>query len=103
MNRKVLLTMILWVMAALMPAMAQSSLTVYAGEAQEIKFEKKFDYIICFEALEYSSDPAAFLNFLKSLLSKGGVLLIEAENQYGIQYLAGKKESHSGIPFSWDF
>ena len=32
MNRKVLLTMILWVMAAFMPAMAQSSLTVYDGE-----------------------------------------------------------------------
>lgn len=75
------------------------NLTVYAANFTDIKFNKKFDYIIFFKTLEYEEKPAECLNLLKKLLKPDGVLLFEVENQYGIQYLAGQKESHSGIPF----
>lgn len=77
----------------------RGNLTVYAADYADIKFTRKFDYIIFFKTLETSADPVETLAYLKGLLRPDGVLLLETENQYGIQYLAGRKESHSGIPF----
>ncbi|MCR5765898.1 MAG: class I SAM-dependent methyltransferase [Treponema sp.] len=78
---------------------SRQNLTVYAGKLEDIQFNKKFDYIICFRKLEETESPVEYLNFLKGLLSADGILLICVENQYGVQYLAGKKETYSGIPF----
>ncbi|MBQ7753455.1 MAG: methyltransferase domain-containing protein, partial [Treponema sp.] len=78
---------------------SRNNLTVFAGNIEDISFNKKFDYIVCFRKLEESDNPTGYLNYLKSLLCKNGVLLICVENQYGVQYLAGKKETYSGIPF----
>ncbi len=77
----------------------RGNLTVYAADYRDIGFGRMFDYIVFFRTLETVPDPAEVLVHLKSLLRPGGVLLLETENQYGIQYLAGRKESHSGIPF----
>lgn len=77
----------------------RDNLTVFAGDFHAVDFKRKFDYIVFFKTLERSENPVETLNFLKGLLKPGGVLLLEAENQYGIQNLLGKKDSHSGIPF----
>ena len=78
---------------------SRDNLTVFAGDFHAVDFKRKFDYIVFFKTLERSENPVQTLNFLKGLLKPGGVLLLEAENQYGIQNLLGKKDSHSGIPF----
>ncbi len=77
----------------------RDNLKVYAAAFEDIEFEQKFDYIIFFKTLEGVQNPVECLNSLKELLNPNGILLFEVENQYGIQYLAGQKESHSGIPF----
>ncbi len=78
---------------------SRDNLTVFAGDLDDIQFNEKFDYIVCFGQLECQSEPILYLNKLKGLLKDAGILLLEVQNQYGIQYLAGKKDSHSGIPF----
>ena len=77
----------------------RNNLTVCTGIDDDAISSKKFDYIILFGALEKTDRPAALLNNLKPLLKKDGLILLEADNKYGIQYLVGKKEKYSGIPF----
>ena len=77
----------------------RKNLSVYAADIADICFAQKFDYIISFKGIENVFNPVEYLNSLKNLLKENGVLIFECENKYGIQYLTGKKESHSGIPF----
>lgn len=77
----------------------RDNLVVYAADYRDIKFDYKFDYIIFFKELECSDNYVATLNYLKTLLTPNGKILFEVENQYGVQYFVGKKETYTGIPF----
>ncbi len=78
----------------------RNNLTVYAADYRNIKFEIQFDCIVFFRTLEKTSNPVDSLNYLKTLLKPNGILLLELENKFGIQYIAGKQETYSGIPFN---
>lgn len=78
---------------------SRENLCVYAGKIEDIKFEKKFDYIVCLEALGNLSSPLDLVRTLRSLLADDGILLLGASNRYGAQFFAGKKDSFSCVPF----
>lgn len=84
----------------------KDNLEIIVGNINDIKFDRKFDYITLIGVLEYqgmytdSENPYLdFLKKIKSLLKPNGVLLIAIENKYGLKYWCGAKEDHTQIPF----
>lgn len=80
----------------------KENLEVIVGNFNDIKFEKKFDYITLIGVLEYAplytNTENPFHDFLvqiKSLLKEDGKLLIAIENQYGMKYFSGAPEDHT--------
>lgn len=83
-----------------------SNLEIYVGNFEDIKLDRKFDYITLIGVLEYSiyyidsKDPFVdMLKKVKSMLKPGGKLLLAIENKYGMKYWAGAREDHTGKPF----
>lgn len=80
----------------------RENVEIIVGNFNDIKFDKKFDYITLIGVLEYapvytqSEQPFEdFLIYIKSLLKEDGKLLIAIENQFGIKYFAGAAEDHT--------
>lgn len=80
----------------------KENLELIIGNFNDIKFEKKFDYITLIGVLEYaplytdSNNPFEdFLKNIKSLLKDDGKLLIAIENQFGMKYFSGVEEDHT--------
>lgn len=83
-----------------------NNLEIIVGNLNDIKFEKKYDYITLIGVLEYqnnfteSENPFKdFLAKIRNLLNPNGKLLIAIENKMGLKYWCGAPEDHSGIPF----
>ncbi|MGN6714455.1 LicD family protein [Anaerocolumna jejuensis] len=83
-----------------------SNLEVCIGDAATMDFQKKFDFIILTGILERqgggSSDKkvyAEYLQKLKKLLTPAGKILIAVENRFGLKYICGAIEPHTGKPF----
>lgn len=81
----------------------KDNLEIIVGNFNDIKFDKKFDYITLIGVLEYAplytNTDNPFHDFLvqiKSLLKENGKLLIAIENQYGMKYFSGIPEDHTG-------
>ena len=79
----------------------KDNLEVYAGNFDDVKIKKKFDYVILIGVFEYaklffeSKTPFDdFLNKIKNVLKDTGKVLIAIENRYGIKYWAGADEDH---------
>ena len=84
----------------------KENLEIIVGNFNDIKFNKKFDYITLIGVLEYaplytkSENPFYdFLVQIKSLLKEDGKLLIAIENQFGMKYFSGAPEDHTGKIF----
>ncbi len=82
------------------------NLEIIVGNLNDIKFDKKFDYITLIGVLEYanlftkSDNPFdEFLTNIKKLLKPDGKLLIAIENKFGIKYFAGAVEDHTSIKY----
>lgn len=80
----------------------KENLEIIVGNFNDIKFDKKFDYITLIGVLEYAplytNTENPFHDFLvqiKSLLKEDGKLLIAIENQYGMKYFSGVPEDHT--------
>ena len=61
--------------------------------------DRRYDYIVCLEQAEREPDPVSFVGRLKRLLRPGGILLLGADNRYGLKYFCGCGEKYSGIPY----
>lgn len=92
--------------ATLLRCRDKENLEIIVGNLNDIKFNKKFDYITLIGVLEYQGEYTDtdnpyldFLTEIKKLLKPGGKLLIAIENQYGLKYWCGAREDHTGIPF----
>lgn len=92
--------------AALLRCRERDNLEIIVGNLNDIKFEKKFDYITLIGVLEYQGAFAdtdnPYLDFLveiKKLLKPNGKLLLGIENKYGLKYWCGAVEDHTGVPF----
>lgn len=82
------------------------NLEIIVGNLNDIKFNKKFDYITLIGVLEYAnmftnSDTPFddFLSNIRKLLKPDGKLLIAIENKFGIKYFAGAVEDHTSIRY----
>lgn len=51
------------------------------------KINKKFDTIIAGEVIEHLKSPINFVKYCKSLLNKGGRLILTTPNAIGLQYI----------------
>lgn len=51
------------------------------------KLSKKFDTVIAGEVIEHLESPIGFIIYCKTLLKKGGRLIITTPNATGLQYL----------------
>lgn len=85
----------------------RENLNIIVGNLNDIKFEKKYDYITVIGVLEYQGkytdgeNPYRdFIVKLKQLLKPNGKMLIAIENQYGLKYWCGALEDHTGTPFN---
>ncbi|WP_270508011.1 class I SAM-dependent methyltransferase [Eubacterium limosum] len=84
-----------------------NNLELITGNFHNIKFNKRFDYVILNGVFEYaasftdSTDSYTFfLEEVKELLNQGGKILIAIENRLGLKYFNGAKEDHTGLFFS---
>ncbi len=81
------------------------NLNIIVGNFEDIEpdLEDKYDYIFLIGVLEYSGsyihaeDPyQEMLKRLSGHLSYGGEIVVAIENKYGMKYLAGCREDHTG-------
>lgn len=82
------------------------NLDIYAGNLEDIKFNKKFDYIVLIGILERqgggSSDRqvyADYLHKLSDMLKPDGAILVVVENRFGLRYFCGATEPHTNLAF----
>lgn len=82
------------------------NLTIYVGNQNDIRFDRKFDYVILNGVFEYAmsftegADPYGdFLKKCQSFLKPDGKLLIAIENRLGLKYFTGSAEDHTGNYF----
>lgn len=67
-------------------------------EALALKGER-FDYIVGIGQIEYQEHPAEWVQKWMGYLKPDGILLLSAENRYGLKYFCGAKDPHTGLPF----
>jgi len=82
------------------------NLEIMVGNLNEMKIERKFDYVILNGVFEYAMSFTkgnkpyeTFLNSVCSYLKPDGVLLLAIENRLGIKYFAGSAEDHTDTYF----
>ncbi len=83
------------------------NLDIYAGDLLDLKFNKKFDYIVLAGILELQGDGSPellpyikYLEKVKKLLKPCGKILISVDNRLGLKYFCGEKFQYSGKSFS---
>ena len=75
---------------------------VSVGNIKEIEFEKKFDYIVLTDVMEFCRaffHEIDFIKHFKSLLKEDGAIILTVENRYGIQNFSGAENSITIKPF----
>lgn len=85
---------------------SQGNLEIFVGNIKNMRFNRKFDYVIVNGVLEYAGGfiegdrpYEEFLNQLTPLLAENGKLLLAIENRLGMKYFSGAKEDHVGELF----
>lgn len=78
-------------------------LEIVVGNLNDIKLNKKYDYVTLIGVLEYAalytetdSPYLSFLSNIKKYLKEDGVLIVAIENKLGLKYWSGSKEDHTG-------
>ena len=75
------------------------NLETLVNERQYQENEKRFDYIICIEALEQKENPIFFLKLFYKFLKSDGVLLLGMNNRMGIRYFCGDRDRYTNRCF----
>lgn len=82
------------------------NLDIYAGDVSDIKFEKKFDYILLVGILETQGNGTSakqkyteYLTTISKLLKTNGKILTAVENRFGLRYFCGTPEPHTNRAF----
>lgn len=80
------------------------NVVIYVANFNDLKLEKKYDYITLIGVLEYAAyytdteNPFVdFLKNIKKMLKPEGKVLIAIENKYGLKYWNGRAEDHTGM------
>lgn len=80
---------------------------VVISDFNKIDTNQKYDYIVLCDVFEYvkafnnvEKPYESYLEYLKSLLTDDGVILIAISNRIGLKYFAGFKEEHTNEIFN---
>ncbi len=80
---------------------------VFVGGIDDVPAVEAYDIVVVIGVLEYvgagSNDDDRYTDFLRAAharLRPGGTLVLAIENQFGVKYLCGAPEDHTGLP--WD-
>lgn len=83
------------------------NIKILLGNFQDIKIDKKFDYVTLIGVWEYSglylngTDPyKEMLQIIKNLLKPDGKIIVAIENKMGMKYFNGACEDHTGKVYS---
>ena len=80
-----------------------NNLEIFVGNPNDINFSKKFDFIVLSDILEFSQvlfeNAYIFINYLKTLLTKNGIIICAVANKYGIGNYSGCVSHITGQPF----
>jgi len=82
----------------------KGNLEIIVGNFEDISIEETFDYVTLIGVLEYSplyiskgENPfTTMLEKVKKFLKPNGKLMIAIENKFGLKYMAGTAEDHTG-------
>ena len=84
----------------------RENLEIYSGDIGNLSFPEKFDYIVLTGLLERaeggSSDRQRYVEYLQEIkkwLKEDGTLLLAVENRFGLKYICGAEEPHTGKAF----
>ncbi len=79
----------------------RENLDIYVGAVGAMKFTQEFDYIIVVNSLENIQEEKRqqYLKTLNKMLKEDGSLLCAVDNRYGIRYLCGARECHTGTAY----
>jgi 2-polyprenyl-3-methyl-5-hydroxy-6-metoxy-1,4-benzoquinol methylase len=58
---------------------------VFFGDAQDFKFEEKFDVIIAGELIEHLPNPGNFLQCCKNSITESGIIVLTTPNAFSIR------------------
>ena len=80
-----------------------NNLDIIVGSIMDVELEPQFDYVILMGVFEYSAIYCSsnspyndLLKKVKGFLKPDGRLIIGIENKFGIKYLSGAPEDHTG-------
>lgn len=84
----------------------RDNINIYLGNYQDIRLNNQYEVVVLIGVFEYatcyvsSNEPyVEFLRQVHRILKPGGRLYIAIENRFGLKYLAGCQEGHSGKEF----
>jgi len=84
----------------------KDNLDVYCGDVFDIRFDRKFDYIVLTGAFELIGNGdqskeiyVEYLKQLAKLLKQDGKILLSVNNRYAIRYFCGATDEYTGKPF----
>lgn len=84
----------------------RNNINIYVGNYQDVELDQKYDVVLLIGVFEYAASYIAsanpymdFLAQVREKLNPNGRLYIAIENRFGLKYLSGCQEDHSGIAF----
>lgn len=83
----------------------KTNLEIIVGNLKDIELDKKFDYIVLNDVLEFAvlffeENPyETFIDYFKKLLKPTGKMIFLVSNKYGIKSWAGMPSEHTSIMF----
>ena len=79
------------------------NLEIIAGNLKDIELDKKFDYIVLIDVLEFfnlsSPNPVQFIRYFKDHLKEDGVIICAVSNKYGFSEFSGGVSHITGRAF----
>lgn len=96
-----------FIRAAARQEQAEGCMHFLETDFQAVEFESQFDYACCIGVLEWvpkfcPGEPRAvqldFLRRVRRALRPGGTLVVGIENRFGLKYLLGTRDDHTGVP-----
>lgn len=77
----------------------RGNLHIRVGKLPALPMEEKFDYVVALGEIEKEEAVSQALRAWMEFLKPGGILLLTAENRFGLKYFCGAKDPHTGLPF----
>ena len=84
------------------PIVSNSTCRVCYKKYDEIETirERKFDYIVLLDVLGYFKEESLSWEIVNSVIKSDGIMLVIANNRFGIKYFCGEYDKNTQMPFN---